>query len=212
MKTWQHISVSPIAGALGAEVAGVHLGELGDDAFNEVRAAFVEHQVLFFRDQEITRDQHKAFARRFGTLQIHPYLQQLKNEGHPEFVVLQSDEKHPYLAEAWHSDVTFVNEPPLGSVLAMRGGAGVWRRHDVGEHVRGLRGAVGQDAAHALGPDRDSRYRRAPSRGWAKRPTTSAARRHLKSYRPSILLFAPIRRAAVKDCSLIRPSRRRSKE
>ena len=117
MKTWQHISVNPIAGALGAEVGGVHLGELGDGALDEVRAAFIEHQVLFFRDQEITRDQHKAFGRRFGTLQIHPYLQPLKDEGHPEFVVLQSDDQRPYLAEAWHSDVTFMDEPPLGSVL-----------------------------------------------------------------------------------------------
>ena len=99
MNSYKQISVNPIAGALGAEVAGVHLGQIGDDAFNEVRAAFVEHQVLFFRDQEITRDQHKAFARRFGTLQIHPYLQPLKDEGHPEFVVLQSDEQHPYLAK-----------------------------------------------------------------------------------------------------------------
>jgi taurine dioxygenase len=101
MKTWTHISVNPIAGALGAEVGGVHLGELGDGALNEVRAAFVEHQVLFFRDQEITRDQHKAFGRRFGTLQVHPYLQPLKDEGHPEFVVLQSDE---YAADEALSD------------------------------------------------------------------------------------------------------------
>jgi taurine dioxygenase len=117
MKSWRHISVNPIAGALGAEIGGVHLGQIGENAFDEVRAAFVEYQVLFFRDQEITRDQHKEFGRRFGTLQIHPYLQPLKDEGHPEFVVLNSDEKHPYVAEAWHSDVTFLDEPPLGSVL-----------------------------------------------------------------------------------------------
>jgi len=67
MKTWQHISVNPVAGALGAEVDGVNLAQLSDAAFAEVRAAFLEHQVLFFRDQEITRDQQKAFARRFGT-------------------------------------------------------------------------------------------------------------------------------------------------
>jgi alpha-ketoglutarate-dependent taurine dioxygenase len=79
MKTWSHISVSPIAGALGAEVSGVHLGELADGALGEVRDAFIEHQVLFFRDQEITRDQHKAFGRHFGTLQIHPYLQPRTN-------------------------------------------------------------------------------------------------------------------------------------
>jgi taurine dioxygenase len=117
MNNWQHISVSRIAGALGAELGGVHLGQLSDAAFEEVRAAFLENQVLFFRDQEVTRDQQKAFGRRFGTLQIHPFLQPLKAEGHPEFVVLQSDEKHPYVAEAWHSDVTFVEQPPLGSVL-----------------------------------------------------------------------------------------------
>jgi taurine dioxygenase len=117
MKSWQHISVNPIAGALGAEVGGVHLGQLGDDAFNEVRAAFLEHQVLFFRDQEITRDQQKAFARRFGTLHIHPFEQPLKHEGYPEFVVFQSDEKYPYVAQAWHSDLTFLDQPPLGSVL-----------------------------------------------------------------------------------------------
>ncbi|MGA9722390.1 MAG: TauD/TfdA family dioxygenase [Candidatus Binatus sp.] len=117
MDGWQHISVDPVAGALGAEVGGVHLGQLDDATFAEVRAAFLEYQVLFFRDQEITRDQQKAFARRFGTLQIHPFEQPLKDEGHPEFVVFQSDEKHPYVAEAWHSDVTFMEQPSLGSVL-----------------------------------------------------------------------------------------------
>jgi len=117
MQNYQHISVSRIAGALGAEVGGVHLGQVSEPALDEIRSAFVQHQVLFFRDQEITRDQHKAFGRRFGTLQIHPFLQPLKDEGHPEFVVLLSDKDHPFVAEAWHSDVTFTDAPPLGSVL-----------------------------------------------------------------------------------------------
>ncbi len=115
MKT--NIVVKRMAGALGAEVEGVHLGRLDEDTFAQVRAAFLEHQVLFFRDQEITREEHKNFGRRFGTLQIHPFLQPLKDLGHPEFVVLESDAQHPYVAEAWHSDVTFVDSPPLGSVL-----------------------------------------------------------------------------------------------
>jgi taurine dioxygenase len=117
MSTAQKISVKRMTGALGAEVEGVHLGRLDEDTFAQVRAAFLEHQVLFFRDQEITREEHKNFARRFGTLQIHPFLQPLKDLGHPEFVVLESDAQHPYVAEAWHSDVTFVDLPPLGSVL-----------------------------------------------------------------------------------------------
>jgi taurine dioxygenase len=117
MKTWNHIAVNPTAGSLGAEIGEVYLGDVSEDAFTELHAAFIEHQVLFFRDQEITRDQHKAFARRLGRLQIHPYLQPLKDEGHPEFIVLHSNENFPNVADGWHSDVTFVNEPPLGSVL-----------------------------------------------------------------------------------------------
>ncbi len=111
------MSVSPIAGALGAEVEGVDLANLSDAAFAEVHAAFLEYQVLFFRDQQITRDQQKAFARRFGPLQIHPFEQPLKGEGHPEFVIFQSNAEHPYVAEAWHSDVTFLEKPSLGSIL-----------------------------------------------------------------------------------------------
>ncbi len=104
MKSWRHISVSPVAGALGAEVTGVHLAQLDDAAFEELRAAFLDYQVLFFRDQEITRDHQRAFARRFGTLNIHPFEQPLKDEGYPEFVVFESDEKHPFVAHAVWSE------------------------------------------------------------------------------------------------------------
>jgi taurine dioxygenase len=117
MATQQQIVVSPLTGALGAEISGVQLGTLNEAQFAEVHAAFLQHQVVFFRDQDITREQHKAFGRRFGGLHVHPFLQPLKDEGHPEFVVLESDEKHPFVAEAWHSDVTFQDAPPLGSVL-----------------------------------------------------------------------------------------------
>jgi taurine dioxygenase len=111
------ISVQPIAGALGAEVSGVDLADLGDDVFAELHAAFLRHQVLFFRDQDLTREQHKAFGRRFGRLHVHPFLRPLEPEGHPEFVVLESDESRPYVAAGWHSDVTFSERPPLGSLL-----------------------------------------------------------------------------------------------
>jgi taurine dioxygenase len=117
MSAWRHLSVSPIAGALGAEVGGVQLAHLNESAFAEIEAAFFRHQVLLFRKQELTRDQHRAFARRFGTLNIHPFDRPLKDQGYPEFVVFQSDQHHPYVAQAWHADLTFLPEPPLGSVL-----------------------------------------------------------------------------------------------
>jgi len=117
MATYQHITVAPVAGALGAEISGVQLANIDNSTFNEIHSALLEHQVIFFRDQELSHAQHKAFGRRFGELHIHPFLQPLKKEGHPEFVVLESDAQHPFVAEAWHSDVTFQPEPPLGSVL-----------------------------------------------------------------------------------------------
>jgi taurine dioxygenase len=62
-------------------------------------------------------DAHKAFARNFGELHVHPVLQQMASQGHPEIVVLESDAKRPIVAERWHSDVTFEKCPPMGSVL-----------------------------------------------------------------------------------------------
>lgn len=115
---YARIAVSPVAGALGAEVAGIDLRQpLDDETFGELHRAWMAHQVLFFRDQDLTREQHKALGRRFGALHIHPYLQPLKDEGHPEFVVLESDADRPYVAAGWHSDVTFEACPPLGSIL-----------------------------------------------------------------------------------------------
>ena len=110
--------VAPIAGALGAEVSGVDLSKpLTPGLEKEIHEAWMQHQVLFFRDQDITLDQHKDFARSFGELHIHPVIQQLKDQGHPEVVVLESHENAQFVAERWHSDVTFQRVPPLGSIL-----------------------------------------------------------------------------------------------
>jgi len=115
---YQRINVEPIAGALGAEVKGVHLATPVDDATRaEIHDAWMRHQVLFFRDQAIGPEQHKAFARGFGELHVHPVLPSRRDEGHPEIVVLESDASRPFVAETWHSDVTFERKPPLGSVL-----------------------------------------------------------------------------------------------
>ncbi len=110
--------VEPIAGALGAEVRGLDLARPLDPATKDaLHAAWMEHQVLFFRDQAIDVDAHKAFARNFGELHVHPVLQQMAAQGHPEIVVLESDASRPIVAERWHSDVTFEKCPPNGSIL-----------------------------------------------------------------------------------------------
>jgi taurine dioxygenase len=114
----QEIRVRRLAGALGAEIEGVDLSQpLDDPTQKEIHDAWMEHQVLFLRGQSITREQHKDFARRFGDLHVHAVLQPLAREGHPEIVVLESNEKLPFVADAWHSDVTFERKPPMGSIL-----------------------------------------------------------------------------------------------
>jgi len=89
----------------------------------------MEHQVVFFRDQDITPEQHIAFAGSFGELHVHPYAPQL--EGYPEILVLNNDAERPPRVNAWHTDVTFEERPPMGSILHGKvipehGGDTVW--------------------------------------------------------------------------------------
>lgn len=111
------IEVQPISGALGAEILGVDLSEaLDSEVFEEIKSAFHEHLVLFFRDQHLTPDQQKAFGERFGSLNVHPYVTAL--EGHPEIIpiIKEKDEKVNF-GGGWHSDMSFLEEPALGSML-----------------------------------------------------------------------------------------------
>lgn len=129
---YEHLHVEPVAGALGAEVSGLDLSEpLDEIRAKELYHAWMQHQVLFLRDQDVTIDQHKAFARLFGELHVHPVLQPLADQGHPEIVVLHSNAKMRFVASGWHSDVTFEKCPPMGSILhgvvvPDRGGDTMW--------------------------------------------------------------------------------------
>ena len=90
--------------------------------------AWVDWKVLFFRDQHVSVEDHIAFGRQFGELEIHPFL---PNDGHPEIVVLDTASDGPSRAERWHTDVTFREAPPTGSILRGRiippvGGDTLW--------------------------------------------------------------------------------------
>ncbi|MEL0020146.1 MAG: TauD/TfdA family dioxygenase, partial [Rickettsiales bacterium] len=103
---YELIEVTPIAGTLGAEIAGVDMAKpLGNQLYQEVHDALIEHQVIFFRDQDITPAEHVAFARQFGSLQVHPLVPHL--DDHPEVLILESKDENRSAANAWHSDVTF---------------------------------------------------------------------------------------------------------
>jgi taurine dioxygenase len=106
-----------VAGALGAEISGVDLSrDLPDETIAQIRKAFVEHQVIFFRDQEMTPAQQVAFGRRFGPLNIHPYVQGMA--GHPEVMeILKEPQDKVNFGGGWHSDMSFLEAPAIGSIL-----------------------------------------------------------------------------------------------
>ena len=115
--TYQHIEVKPISGALGAEVEGVDLSEdMGNAVFSEIQKALHENLVIFFRDQNLTPDEQKKFGRRFGTLNIHP--QYVPLDGHPEILpVLKEPDETKNIGDVWHTDVSFLEQPSMGSLL-----------------------------------------------------------------------------------------------
>lgn len=105
------------AGALGAEITGVNLAEpLSDETLAEIRRAFVEHQVIFFRDQAFTPEQQLAFGRRFGPLNIHPYVKGMAE--HPEVMeIIKEPHDRVNFGGGWHSDMSFLERPAIASIL-----------------------------------------------------------------------------------------------
>ena len=102
---------------IGAEVSGVDLAApLSPETFQAIHDGLMNHLVLFFRDQELSFEQHKALGRQFGDLHIHPAAP--KDGAHPEILVVHGDAKVKFVAgETWHSDVSCDATPPLGSIL-----------------------------------------------------------------------------------------------
>lgn len=115
---YQTITVTPVTPSIGAEISGIDLSQpLSDIQINEIQQAWMDHLVIFFRDQKLTTDQHKTFGRHFGDLHIHPMVQMA---GHPEIVEIKAEENASYIqGETWHSDVTCAENPPMGSILYM---------------------------------------------------------------------------------------------
>jgi len=116
---YQTITVTPAAGALGAEISGIDLSQpLGDSTFNEIHRAFTDHMVLMFRDQTLTPEQQLAFSARFGPVCRVPYVEPLAD--HPDIIAVlkEADEQKIYtFGGTWHTDFSFLAEPPAGSVL-----------------------------------------------------------------------------------------------
>ena len=113
------MTVTKLTAFIGAEVSGVDLGEVArsDELFAELKSLLLTHKVLFFRDQDITRAEHVALARRFGELEDHPVVP--GDPDNPGLVRIYKDLDSPpeHYENAYHCDATWKETPPMGAVL-----------------------------------------------------------------------------------------------
>ena len=113
------IKVEPLTCAIGAELSNVDLGAASRDPglVAEIRKLLLQYRVLFFRDQDITRAEHVAFARHFGELEDHPVAG--SDPDHPGLVRIYKSPEQPNdrYENAWHADATWREKPPFGCVL-----------------------------------------------------------------------------------------------
>jgi len=108
--------VKRITGSLGAEISGVKLNDLSNEQFDGICTAFADHSVLVFRNQDLTHDEHVAFARRFGDLEVHPIVNGMDER--PEMIkMLKPAGESASFGVGWHTDNSFFAEPSMGSVV-----------------------------------------------------------------------------------------------
>jgi taurine dioxygenase len=113
------LTVTPIAGTIGAEIGGVRLDAVDDDTLAAIRRAWLEHKVVFFRDQELDSEQLLAFARRVGELARYPFVPGI--DGYPDIIaVTKLPHERTNFGGIWHSDTAYLEEPPMATMLLAR--------------------------------------------------------------------------------------------
>ena len=120
MNRADRITVQRIAGALGAEIAGIDLAApLDESCLAALRQAWLAHGVVFFRDQPLAPADFLAFARRFGAVVEYPFVKGL--DDYPEIIpVVKLEHERVNFGGIWHSDTAYLEVPPMGTLLLAR--------------------------------------------------------------------------------------------
>jgi len=115
-----NLLINPTSGSMGVEIHNVDLSkELSDSLFSEIREAFIEHGLIFFRDQELTPDDHLRFAKRWGKININRFF--AKVEGYDQIAEVRKDpDQKINIGGAWHTDHSYDQVPAMGSILVAR--------------------------------------------------------------------------------------------
>ena len=110
------MEVSLVSGACGAEIKGVDLKDTSQSNIKIIKNLFLEHKVIFFRDQKITEEQHLALAEKFGPLETHAYVKGL--DKFPEIVrIIKAEDEKNQWGENWHSDVSYNTKPTKAVII-----------------------------------------------------------------------------------------------
>ena len=170
------MQVEPLTGVLGAEISGVDVRDPSDREVADIRAALLEHEVVFFRETGLDDAGHLGFAGRFGQPSVFP-LSRVMGETEPTFQAIRDDDTSPPSTDYWHTDVTWTAEPPTAAflratVVSDRGGDTMWGsttaafdalsprmqdflsglrvRHDNTSFIAGMERKLGAEAARPI--------------------------------------------------------------
>lgn len=206
----ERLTITPLGPHIGAQISGLDVTRpLSDNQFEQLYHAVLRHQVVFLREQAITPHQQRALALRFGDLHIHPVYPHA--EGVEEIIVLDTHNDNPPDNDNWHTDVTFIDTPPAGAILAAKqlpdsGGDTLWAS---GIAAFEALSAPLRQLLSGLRAEHDFKNRsRSISTIKRKRSISAGGRRWQNIPRCCIRLCAPIRSAASRRCSLTKGSPR----
>lgn len=125
------MKVQPLTGTIGAEILDIDISkDLPDSVISDIRGVLLEHKVIFFREQDLTPEGQIRFAKRFGDISKSPVYTTL--DEHPEIMpVVKEATDQDIIGDTWHTDETFQQTPPMGSLLYARqipsvGGDTLW--------------------------------------------------------------------------------------
>ena len=131
------LKIEPLSETCGARVAGVDLNHLSDAALAALRSVLAERGVIFIEDQALSPEQHIAFARRWGEIDLNNYFP--ANPRYPEIAEVRKEkDQKTNIGGGWHTDHSYDQIPAMGSILLARETAADRRRHSLFQHVRRL--------------------------------------------------------------------------
>jgi len=133
--------MTPMAPNCGVEVTGVALADCSDDEMETIKSAIYERGLAVFRDQDLSPEDHIAFARRWGGIDINSYFP--LEEAYPEIAVVKKEpDQQTNIGGAWHTDHSYDQVPAMGSILVARELPPSGGDTEFAQHGRGLRCAI----------------------------------------------------------------------